>query len=131
MNSIARAAAYDELASKSIVMGASSHGLVALLFQEFDSSLQAAEFYADQDDVASMREKIGKASKILGGLQGSIDVDKGGEIAANLAELYRFCIRELLNANINADKKIITSVRNLIAPIQQAWNDMPEGYKVK
>lgn len=131
MNSIARAAAYDELASKSIVMGASSHGLVALLFQEFDSSLQAAEFYADQDDVASMREKIGKASKILGGLQGSIDVDKGGEIAANLAELYRFCIRELLNANINADKKIITSVRNLIAPIQQAWNDMPEGYKAK
>ena len=131
MNSIARAAAYDELASKSIVMGASSHGLVALLFQEFDSSLQAAEFYADQDDVASMREKIGRASKILGGLQGSIDVDKGGEIAANLAELYRFCIRELLNANINADKKIITSVRNLIAPIQQAWNDMPEGYKVK
>lgn len=131
MNSIARAAAYDELASKSIVMGASSHGLVALLFQEFDSSLQAAEFYADQDDVASMREKIGKASKILGGLQGSIDVEKGGEIAANLAELYRFCIRELLNANINADKKIITSVRNLIAPIQQAWNDMPEGYKAK
>ena len=131
MNSIARAAAYDELASESIVMGASSHGLVALLFQEFDSSLQAAEFYADQDDVASMREKISKASKILGGLQGSIDVDKGGEIAANLAELYRFCIRELLNANINADKKIITSVRNLIAPIQQAWNDMPEAYKAK
>ena len=129
MNSIARAAAYDELASKSIVMGASSHGLVALLFQEFDSSLQAAEFYADQDDVASMREKISKASKILGGLQGSIDVDKGGEIAANLAELYRFCIRELLNANINADKKIITSVRSLITPIQQAWNDMPEAYK--
>jgi len=112
-------------------MGASSHGLITLLFEEFDSSLQAAEFYADQDDVASMREKIGKASKILGGLQGSIDVDKGGEIAANLAELYRFCIRELLNANINADKKIITSVRNLIAPIQQAWNDMPEAYKAK
>ena len=131
MNSIARAAAYDDMATKSIVMGASSHGLITLLFEEFDSSLQAAEFYADQDDVASMREKIGKASKILGGLQGSIDVDKGGEIAANLAELYRFCIRELLNANINADKKIITSVRNLITPIQQAWNDMPEAYKAK
>ena len=131
MNSIARAAAYDELASKSIVMGASSHGLVALLFEELDSSLQAAEFYADQDDVARMRDKIGKASKILGGLQGSIDVEKGGEIATNLAELYRFCIRELLKANINADKNIITSVRSLIAPIQQAWNDMPEAYKAK
>ena len=131
MNSIARAAVYDELAIKSIVMGASSHGLVALLFQEFDSSLQAAEFYADQDDVASMREKIGKASKILGGLQGSLDFEKGGEIATNLADLYKFGIRELLKANINADKKIITNVRTLIAPIHQAWNDMPEGYKAK
>ena len=131
MNSIARAAAYDELASKSIVMGASSHGLVALLFEEFDSSLRAAEFYADQDDVARMREKIGKASRILGGLQGSIDIEKGGEIATNLLDLYRFCISELFKANINADKKIITSVRSLIAPIQQAWNDMPEAYKAK
>ena len=131
MNSIARAAAYDELASQSIVMGASSHGLVALLFEEFDSSLRAAEFYADQDDIARMREKIGKASKVLGGLQGSLDVEKGGEIATNLAELYRFCIRELLKANINTDKTIITSVRSLITPIRQAWNDMPEAYKAK
>ena len=131
MNSIARAAAYDELANKSIVMGATSHGLVALLFEEFDSSLRAAEFYAASEDVAKMREKVGKASKILAGLQGSIDIEKGGELAMNLAELYRFCIRELLNANINADTKIITKVRSLIAPIQQAWNDMPEAYKAK
>ena len=46
MNSIARAAAYDDMATKSIVMGASSHGLITLLFEEFDSSLKAAEFYA-------------------------------------------------------------------------------------
>ena len=131
MNSIAQAAAYDELASKSIVMGASSHGLVALLFEEFDSSLRAAEFYADQDDIARMREKIGKASKILGGLQGSIDVEKGGEIAANLAELYRFCISELLKANIKSEKKIIKNVKSVIDPIQQAWNDMPEVYKAQ
>ena len=131
MNSIARAAAYDELANKSIVMGASSHGLVALLFEEFDNSLLAAEFYADKDDAARMREKIGKACKILGGLQGSIDLEKGGEIATNLAELYRFCIGELLKANINVDKKIVTNVRSLITPIQQAWNDMPEAYKAK
>ena len=78
-----------------------------------------------------MREKVGKASKILAGLQGSIDVEKGGEIAINLSELYRFCIRELLKANINADKTIITNVRSLLAPIQQAWNDMPEVYKAQ
>ena len=131
MNSTARAAAYDELASKSIVMGATSHGLVALLFEEFDRSLQAAEFYSDSGEVSQMREKVGKASKILGGLQGSIDVEKGGEVATSLAELYGFCMRELLRANINAEKKIITDVRSLIAPIQQAWNQMPEVHKAK
>ena len=45
MNSIARAAAYDDMATKSIVMGASSHGLITLLFEELDSSLKAAEFF--------------------------------------------------------------------------------------
>ena len=49
----------------------------------------------------------------------------------NLANLYRFCIKELLKANTTAEKETVTTVRGLINPIQQAWNDMPEAYKAK
>jgi flagellar protein FliS len=129
MNSIARAAAYDDMATKSIVMGSSSHGLVTLLFEELDNSLKAAEFFLDNQDLANMRKSVTKASRVLAGLQGSLDFDKGGELAVNLGELYRFCIKELIKANISADKEVVTSVRGLISPIHRAWNDMPETYK--
>jgi len=129
MNSIARAAAYDDMATRSIVMGSSSHGLVTLLFEELDNSLKAAEFFLDNQDLANMRESVTKASRVLAGLQGSLDFDKGGELAVNLGELYRFCIKELIKANSSADKEVVTSVRGLISPIHRAWNDMPETYK--
>ena len=129
MNSIARAAAYDEMATRSIVMGSSSHGLVTLLFEELDNSLKAAEFFLDNQDLGNMRKSLIKASRVLAGLQGSLDFDKGGELAVNLGELYRFCIKELIKANISADKEVVTSVRGLISPIHRAWNDMPESYK--
>ncbi len=131
MNSIARAAAYDDMATKSIVMGASSHGLVTLLFEELDSSLKAAEFFHDHQDDANMRKSLTKASRVLAGLQGSLDFNKGGEIAVNLAELYRFCINELMKANGRADKETVAAVRGLISPIHQAWKDMPEAYRNK
>ena len=131
MNSIARAAAYDDMATKSIVMGASSHGLITLLFEELDNSLKAAEFFLEHQDEANMRKSLTKASRVLAGLQGSLDFNKGGEIAINLAELYRFCIKQLLKANSNADRETVTSVRGLINPIHQAWNDMPETYRDK
>ena len=127
MNSIARAAAYDDMATKSIVMGASSHGLVTLLFEELSGSLKSAEFYIEHGDAANMRKSLSKASRILAGLQGSLDFEKGGEIATNLAELYRFCIKELVKANTAEDKETISSVIALIAPIQKAWSDMPQN----
>ena len=49
----------------------------------------------------------------------------------NLAELYRFCIKELLKANSSVDKERVTTVRALITPIHKAWNDMPEAYRNK
>jgi len=131
MNSIARAAAYDDMATKSIVMGASSHGLITLLFEELDSSLKAAEFFLEHQDEANMRKSLTKASRVLAGLQGSLDFSKGGEIAVNLAELYRFCIKQLLKANSSADKETVTTVRGLINPIHRAWIDMPETYRDK
>tara|TARA_E500000178_G_scaffold53396_1_gene49440 strand:- start:1569 stop:1904 length:336 start_codon:yes stop_codon:yes gene_type:complete len=110
-----------------MVMGATSHGLVRLLFEELSGSLKSAEFYIEHGDEANMRKSLSKASRILAGLQGSLDFEKGGEIATNLAELYRFCIKELFKANTAADKETISSVRALIAPIQQAWSDMPQN----
>ena len=66
MNSAARATEYGEVASSSIVMGASSHELIELLFKELDSALIAADFFASKDDATNTRHRLNKACRILG-----------------------------------------------------------------
>lgn len=129
MNSVARATEYGQVASTSIVMGASSHELIEVLFKELNSALVAADFFATKGDPGNTRKSLNKACRILGGLQGSLDFQKGGEIAINLAELYRFCVKELFKANASIDPDTINKVRDLITPISEAWSQMPASYK--
>lgn len=125
MNSIARTDAYNDMAISSLVMGANSHELVQLLFTEVERSLEAAKFFLDQGDLKNMRKSLTKTCRILGGLQGGIDFDKGGEIAINLSELYRFCIKELFKVNTDPDEAGIANVKTILSPIFQAWAEMP------
>ena len=49
-------------------------------------------------------ENVLKAQDILTELMLSLDMEKGGEIAQNLFNLYSFMKKELLEANINKEK---------------------------
>ena len=60
------------------------------------------------------------------GLQGSLDYERGGEVAVNLGELYGYSIRKLFAANVNLDKapENVAEVKGLLAPIAEAWENM-------
>jgi flagellar protein FliS len=60
------------------------------------------------------------------GLQGSLDLEKGGEIAANLADLYEYCTRRLMHANLKNDVEAIREVKRLMGEIREAWSQVPE-----
>ncbi|MEL0137835.1 MAG: flagellar export chaperone FliS, partial [Halieaceae bacterium] len=65
-------------------------------------------------------------SRILAGLQGSLDYERGGEIAVNLGELYGYSIRKLFAANVNIDvaPEHVAEVKSLLEPIAEAWENM-------
>ena len=69
-----------------------------------------------------------KRNSTTGNVPTVSDIEQG-EIAINLAELYRFCIKELFKANGSIDPEAINNVRALITPISAAWSDMPSSYK--
>ena len=73
-----------------------------------------------------VREYLTKASRILVGLQGSLDYERGGEIAVNLGQLYGYSIRKLFAANVNVDNAPdnVAEVKSLIEPIAEAWENM-------
>ncbi len=115
------AAAYRSVDLESAVASASAHELISLLFKELNKSLLAAEYQFEQGNMQEMRNHITKASRVLAGLQGSLDFEKGGEIASNLASLYGFAIRQLFRSTASSDVEIVVSVKGLISPIAEAW----------
>jgi len=118
------AAAYRSIDLESAVASASAHELISLLFRELNKNLLAAEYQFEQGNVQEMRNNITKASRILAGLQGSLDFDKGGDIATNLAGLYGFSIRQLFRSNASGELDNVKSVKSLIAPIAEAWESI-------
>ena len=113
---------YKKIGEESLVEAADSHELVGVLFKELFSSLSTAEDSFETGDLVSMRNKITKASRILTGLQGGLDFEQGGEIAGNLAELYGYCIRKLLDSNSKGNVDGVIETKRLILPIAEAWN---------
>ena len=118
------AAAYRSIELESAVASASAHELISLLFKELNKSLLAAEYQFEQGNLQEMRNHVTKASRVLTGLQGSLDFEKGGEIADNLASLYGFSIRQLFRSTASGEVDNVVSVKGLIAPIAEAWESI-------
>jgi flagellar secretion chaperone FliS len=62
-----------------------------------------------------------RAQRIIEELLYSLDHERGGQIAANLAALYDFCLDRLMTANIHKDVSVLPAVRDTLAGLREAW----------
>ena len=126
MTRIKAAAAYKRLDIESAVASADRHELVSLLFKALIGALAGAEVHHQHENKDQVREYLTKACRILVGLQGSLDYERGGDIAVNLGQLYGYSIRKLFAANVNVDAAPdnIAEVKSLLEPIAEAWENM-------
>ena len=126
MTRIKAAAAYKRLDIESAVASADRHELVTLLFKALIGALAGAEVHHQHENKDQVREYVAKACRILAGLQGSLDYERGGDIAVNLGQLYGYSIRKLFAANVNLDNAPhnIAEVKSLLEPIAEAWENM-------
>ena len=126
MTRIKAAAAYKRLDIESAVASADRHELVTLLFKALIGALAGAEVHHQYEKKDQVREYVTKACRILAGLQGSLDYERGGDIAVNLGQLYGYSIRKLFAANVNLDTAPdnVAEVKSLLEPIAEAWENM-------
>ena len=126
MTRVKAAAAYKRLDIESAVASADRHELVTLLFKALIGALAGAEVHYQHENKDQVREYVTKACRILAGLQGSLDYERGGDIAVNLGQLYGYSIRKLFAANVKLDTAPdnIAEVKSLLEPIAEAWENM-------
>ncbi|WP_210543932.1 flagellar export chaperone FliS [Rhodoferax sp. PAMC 29310] len=119
------ASAYQKVGLESVVNSSNPHQLTQLLFKALLQALSAARSQMVQGDVAGKCQSVDRALQILqDGLDGALDMKKGGEIARSLRALYNYCGVRLSLANALNDPLVLDEVRGLIEPIAQAWDQI-------
>ncbi|WP_186184315.1 flagellar export chaperone FliS [Burkholderia gladioli] len=118
----AGASAYARVGVETGVMGASPHRLIAMLYEGARKAIAHARLHLNTGNVAARGEAIGKAMQIVeSGLQASLNVEAGGEIAERLNALYAYILRRLLEANMSASEAMLAEVDGLLATLEEAW----------
>jgi flagellar protein FliS len=99
--------------------------LIQMLFDGLIDSLVTAKGHIQRGSIEDKNKSLMRAGRIVVGLQGALDLEKGGDLARNLFELYSYVTRRLIHVNARNDLDALQEVHTLLNEIRQAWRDVP------
>ena len=125
------AAQYRAVQNHGLVADASPTRLVQIMFEHILSNLAIAQGSMQRiqknqpvSAVIAKGNAIGKAVRLIGQLNATLDQEKGLHIAANLSLLYDYMLRRLTIANVTNDVGIVAEVSRLVETIKQGWDQI-------
>ena len=124
--SVRGAAAYQKVGTQSGAEFASPHRLIQMLLDGALEKMVIAKSHMERNDIQGKAENISWAIRIIGGLQVSLDPEKGGEIAETLGSLYVYLVTRLADANVTNDITILDECIEIINNIKEGWDGISE-----
>lgn len=119
------AAAYQQVGLDLRVETADPHTLIVMLFDGATAALATAKYAMESGNIASKGASISKAIDIISnGLDASLDVEQGGELAERLSALYDYMASRLLWANLKNDMAALEEVQRLLSELADAWRQI-------
>lgn len=114
--------AYKAVQTDVAVAAASPHNLIVLLFDGALAAIAAARTNLAQENIEAKGLAVSKAIDIItNGLKVSLDQEAGGELAQNLADLYDYAVRRLVQGNLKNQVAAFDEVTALLNEIRGAW----------
>lgn len=118
-------AAYQSVAAHGGVAAADPHGLITMLMDGALQRLTAARGAMEHGATESKGRLIHRVVEIIDELRASLNFDAGGEIAANMADLYDYSSRLLLRASLENRTDLLDEAGRLLGEIRSAWIQIP------
>jgi flagellar protein FliS len=115
---------YQAVDLESQVEGASPHRLIGILFEELMKAIEIMTAAQRAGNRAKMIDKQARASTILLALETSLDFRNGGDLAINLARVYRESRRLIQLGGRNNEPEPIEQARGYLAEIVDAWDQI-------
>jgi flagellar secretion chaperone FliS len=113
---------YARIGTTSETESADPHRLIQMLIDGALAKLIVAKAMMERRDAAKKGENVSWAISIIGGLQASLDMQKGGEIAQTLNALYDYMTVKLAQANATNDVSGLEEVIHLMKTIKEGWD---------
>lgn len=98
--------------------------LVVILYDGALRSANAAYDAMVRRDIPARRSALNRLLEIIAELQGSLNLERGGQIAAELDGLYTYLVSRVIAAITSQDPKPIGEVRRILETLRDAWQQL-------
>jgi flagellar protein FliS len=119
------AQAYRQVSIETSIGSASPYRLVEMLFDGYMEALAQARGAMQLKQIEVKGKAISRAASIVDeGLKAGLNLADGGNLAADLRDLYEYVSMRLVLANVRNDESILDECVRLVEPLRQAWKDI-------
>ena len=108
---------YRETAAR----GASPVRLVICLYEQAIEDLRCAVIAMEKGDIETRTRGINHALTVIAQLQGTLDMERGGDVARNLARFYSLVRAGLAEAQVTQSTRILEQQISQLATVHEAW----------
>ncbi len=101
--------------------------LVVLLYDGAIGALRQTHAAMVNKDLAAKARSMKKALHIVHHLQSTLNMEEGGEVAANLDLLYRDVVSRILEANLQGAPELLEEAVTLLTTVRNGWNEIADA----
>ena len=106
----------------------SQRDLIVRLYQGAERFLIQAQTAMQNRQIEMAHRSCLRAKDIFNELLATLKVEKGGEIAEQLKELYVFLIWAITEANLKKDPSKIAELLPVVSTLREAWQSIPDEF---
>jgi flagellar protein FliS len=103
------------------IHSASPHKLVVIVFEQLVVSLERSRIAMERNDVELRVTSLRRARDIVTELLGTLDFEKGGPIASQLADLYQYMMYELVDIGMRGDVYTMRKLVNIATLLRDGF----------
>ncbi len=101
--------------------------LTTMLYEGAVKALKKARLHHENGNARGFNDEANRAYLIIGELRATLDMSQG-EISENLAAVYAYCLRLIIEASLG-DMEKLTEVERHISTIGEAWRVATAGLR--
>jgi len=98
--------------------------LVVMLYDGALRFIGVAKDAIGRGDIRGRSEAISRALAIISELQSTLDIERGGDMAASLDDMYRYITQCVVQATVKNDAAPLDEARRLLETLRDGWQQI-------